>query len=217
MLWSATTLRFKGTLLQVEYMVMTVDETAKTIRLSTRAQELLKKLQQPEINHEPNLKSLWRPEYGSYMVEGTPGLTTLLMLHTLDNHDSCHSGHPYGGKIEDFNEVEKNMKLRRQEVEQMLHDDEILVSMSIFPRLGCFPTFTQPPSYPGTLCPERSCSYSETRHCRPREQLHQVLVLAQRRHVPRSSSFQGSNQKYPDETGRKGLDDMRLIDRRKPV
>ena len=39
------------------------------------------------------LESLWRPEYASYMVEGTPGK-------------------PYGGSMAHLNTVEANMKLR---------------------------------------------------------------------------------------------------------
>ena len=97
-----------------------------------RAEELLERLQEPERKAAATgeaLKSLWRPEYSSYCIEGTPGA-------------------PYCGQINCFNEVELNMKFRRDEVEKLLQDDEILVSMSIFPRLGVNP-FTVPPSKPG--------------------------------------------------------------------
>ena len=40
-----------------------------------------------------DLKTLWRPEYAAYMVEGTPGK-------------------PYGGLMAHLNTVEANMKLR---------------------------------------------------------------------------------------------------------
>lgn len=40
---------------------------------------------------------MWRPEFASYMIEGTPGK-------------------PYGGLLAHFNIVEANMKNRRQEV-----------------------------------------------------------------------------------------------------
>merc|ERR1719435_917201 len=42
-----------------------------------------------------NLRSLWRPEYASYMVEGTPG-------------------GPYGGSTNYFNTVEHNMRTKRR-------------------------------------------------------------------------------------------------------
>ena len=54
-------------------MILRVDHEGRTVQLSTRAEELLKELQEPESKGAPNLPSLWRPEYGSFMVEGTPG------------------------------------------------------------------------------------------------------------------------------------------------
>ena len=44
---------------------------------------------------------MWRPEFASYMIEGTPGK-------------------PYGGLLAHFNIVEANMKNRRQEVTSLL-------------------------------------------------------------------------------------------------
>lgn len=61
------------------------------------------------------MKALWRPEYGAYMIEGTPGK-------------------PYGGLISHFNIVEANMKFRREEVTQLLHSDEVIMSLTSFPR-----------------------------------------------------------------------------------
>ena len=52
-------------------------------------------------------------------------------------------GVPYGGKIDEFNLVEKNMRIRRKQVEQLLTEDESLMSITVFPRLGCNP-FTDP-------------------------------------------------------------------------
>ncbi|CAH0722677.1 unnamed protein product, partial [Brenthis ino] len=73
-------------------------------------------------------KSLWRPEFGSYMIEGTPGK-------------------PYGGLLVHFNIVEANMKNRRAEASGLLKDGEVLMSITNFPRLGC-PKFTSPPYTP---------------------------------------------------------------------
>lgn len=70
------------------------------------------------------VKSLWRPEYGAYMIEGTPG-------------------HPYGGLLAHFNVVEANMRYRRQEVSEMLPPGEFVMSLTSFPRLGT-PNFTYP-------------------------------------------------------------------------
>lgn len=62
-----------------------------------------------------NVKSLWRPEYGAYMIEGTPGK-------------------PYGGLLAHFNIVEANMRYRREEAQQLLGPDEVLMTITNFPR-----------------------------------------------------------------------------------
>ncbi|PSN53525.1 Glutamate--cysteine ligase [Blattella germanica] len=83
------------------------------------------------------VKSLWRPEYGAYMVEGTPGK-------------------PYGGLLAHFNIVEANMKYRREEVTRLLEPGEAVLSLTSFPRLGC-PDFTDPKTVPS---PEDGASRS---------------------------------------------------------
>lgn len=62
-----------------------------------------------------NVKSLWRPEYGAYMIEGTPGK-------------------PYGGLLAHFNIVEANMRYRREEAQRLLGPDEVLMTITNFPR-----------------------------------------------------------------------------------
>lgn len=59
--------------------------------------------------------TLWRPEYGSYMIEGTPG-------------------QPYGGTMSEFNTVEDNMGKRRREASSVLNKDETLLTITSFPR-----------------------------------------------------------------------------------
>lgn len=58
---------------------------------------------------------MWRPEYGAYMIEGTPGK-------------------PYGGLLAHFNVVEANMKYRREEAASLLPKGEVLMSLTSFPR-----------------------------------------------------------------------------------
>jgi len=132
---------------EVEYIIVQLDHKAKAARVSLRADELLKQLVQPEermkeeekLNGRSSveLRSLWRPEYASYMVEGTPG-------------------GPYGGSTNYFNTVEHNMRVRRRELEDLLEEDEVCVSISAFPRLGC-PGFTVPETKPD---PEKSFTRS---------------------------------------------------------
>lgn len=70
-----------------------------------------------QISFFSNVKSLWRPEYGAYMIEGTPGK-------------------PYGGLLAHFNIVEANMRYRREEGQNLLGPDEVLMTITNFPRYG---------------------------------------------------------------------------------
>uniref|UniRef100_A0A8C4UT11 Glutamate--cysteine ligase n=1 Tax=Falco tinnunculus TaxID=100819 RepID=A0A8C4UT11_FALTI len=58
--------------------------------------------------------TLWRPEYGSYMIEGTPG-------------------QPYGGTMSEFNTVQDNMRKRRQEAASVLKENEAVCTVTSFP------------------------------------------------------------------------------------
>ena len=58
---------------EVEYVLVKMDKETKTCKLLLKAEDLLKQLQVPELRGDKELASLWRPEYASYMVEGTPG------------------------------------------------------------------------------------------------------------------------------------------------
>ncbi|KAM0736930.1 Glutamate--cysteine ligase catalytic subunit [Formica fusca] len=113
---------------EVEYMLIKFDDDSKTAKLSLRAVEILKILNEKENEDPKNVKSLWRPEYGAYMIEGTPGK-------------------PYGGLLAHFNVVEANMRYRRQEAAKLLQPNEVLMSLTVFPRIGA-PDFTDPPTYP---------------------------------------------------------------------
>lgn len=109
---------------EVEYMILKFDHKNRKVQLSLRGEDICNKLQEKENNGGENLTSLWRQEYASYMVEGTPGV-------------------PYLGYMAQFNVVEANMKMRRKEVQELLEPDEQIMSLTVFPRLGCF-NFTHP-------------------------------------------------------------------------
>ncbi|KAF1765699.1 hypothetical protein GCK72_005652 [Caenorhabditis remanei] len=111
---------------EIEYTIIKFDHENKKVRVSCRAEELLNRLQAEEqVNAMLGTANrfLWRPEFGAYMIEGTPGM-------------------PYGGLIACFNIVEANMKLRREVVKKLLKKDETCLSIS-FPSLGV-PGFTFP-------------------------------------------------------------------------
>lgn len=109
---------------EVEYILVKFDDEKKIAQVSLRAQDVLQTLNEKELADPEGVKSLWRPEYGAYMVEGTPGK-------------------PYGGLLAHFNVVEANMRYRRQEVLSLLPPNEFAMSITNFPRLGC-PKFTFP-------------------------------------------------------------------------
>ncbi|XP_058798275.1 glutamate--cysteine ligase catalytic subunit [Phymastichus coffea] len=113
---------------EVEYILVKFNDAEKTAKVSLNAERYLAKLQEKEHLDPKNVKSLWRPEYGAYMIEGTPGK-------------------PYGGLIAHFNVVEANMQYRRQEATKLLQPGEVLMSLTNFPRLGA-PDFTDPPAAP---------------------------------------------------------------------
>lgn len=83
--------------------------------MSLRAQEILHVLNEEEARDPEGVNSLWRPEYGAYMIEGTPGK-------------------PYGGLLAHFNIVEANMRRRREEVTGLLKPDEAVLTITSFPR-----------------------------------------------------------------------------------
>lgn len=118
---------------EVEYMIIKFDDEKQTAQVSLRALEILDQLQEKELKDPNAVKSLWRPEYAAYMVEGTPGK-------------------PYGGLLAHFNVVESSMKYRREEVAQLLAEGESVMSITSFPLLGCpkfsYPSFDVQPNNP---------------------------------------------------------------------
>uniref|UniRef100_A0A8C4IBV8 Glutamate--cysteine ligase n=1 Tax=Dicentrarchus labrax TaxID=13489 RepID=A0A8C4IBV8_DICLA len=113
---------------EVEYMLVEMDDKDEKVRLVLNGGDVLETLQDQGENINPNHPTLWRPEYGSYMIEGTPG-------------------QPYGGTMSEFNTVEGNMGKRRREASSVLNPNETLCTITSFPRLGC-PGFTKPEHRP---------------------------------------------------------------------
>jgi len=109
---------------EVEYMIVKFNDEEKKVRLSLKNEEIFKITDKWEVEQGKDRMYLWHNEYGSYMIEGTPG-------------------HPYGentnGTISfaQFNKVEQNMKNRRKEITSLLESDEAIISLTTFPRHGC--------------------------------------------------------------------------------
>lgn len=113
---------------EIEYMLVKFDDEKKVAKVSLKAKPVLDTLQLTEQESPHDHPTTWRPEYGAFMVEGTPGK-------------------PYGGHLAHFNVVEANMRLRRQEIQNLLGENEVPISLTTFPRAGC-PSFTIPETSP---------------------------------------------------------------------
>lgn len=109
---------------EVEYMLVSFDHENRKAQLVLSGEDVLETLQEKGERTNPNHPTLWRPEYGSYMIEGTPG-------------------QPYGGTMSEFNTVEANMRKRRKEATSVLEENQAICTITSFPRLGC-PGFTLP-------------------------------------------------------------------------
>lgn len=102
-------------------MIVYFDDEKKTAKVSLRAKELLSIMDHREQDEGDKRQVLWRPEFGAYMIEGTPG-------------------HPYGEDLQrqmllcNFVQIEKNMRLRREEIQELLQEGEHLMSITSFPR-----------------------------------------------------------------------------------
>ncbi|KAI9481397.1 MAG: glutamate-cysteine ligase-domain-containing protein [Benjaminiella poitrasii] len=123
---------------EIEYLVVKFNDKEKTTKVSLRAFDILEKLERAEQDFIADRTTkipdaLWRPEYGRYMIEGTPG-------------------QPYGATFRDLVTVEENMKLRRRLAHEAMDDDEYAVTLVNYPRLGC-PHETCPDHEPnGAAC-----------------------------------------------------------------
>ncbi len=125
---------------EVEYAILRSDKLNKRVSLSLRAPEVLEDLRAKEVAAAHALKNeeegcIWHPEYGAWMIEGTPLK-------------------PYQGLSTDLHRVESNMRLRRRQLLSVLLPNEIALTMTNFPMLGvpgsCFTTTFTPPGGPIT-------------------------------------------------------------------
>ncbi|XP_065843701.1 glutamate--cysteine ligase catalytic subunit-like isoform X2 [Oscarella lobularis] len=112
---------------EIEYTLVHFDHERKTARLYLDGPKYLETLQEEEKRSPDSHPTTWRPEYGSYMLESTPGKPWVFV-----------------GDLSEFNDVEPNMKLRREEITKLLEGTNVsCLTVTTFPRIGC-PDFTQP-------------------------------------------------------------------------
>nr|XP_026693518.1 glutamate--cysteine ligase catalytic subunit isoform X3 [Ciona intestinalis] len=120
---------------EIEYSVVHFDDEEKRARLSLRAEEILAALQEkyneadipicdPKLPEGASWGSHWNPEFSSFCLENSPDK-------------------PYHGSLEHLANVEANMRYRREQIKEFLNPDEMVLSLTGFPRLGC-PDFLHP-------------------------------------------------------------------------
>ena len=127
---------------ELEYGIMKLNSQNKTVKLSLRGAEVLSELLSKEEKHgrSDNRKEAcsWHPEYGAWMVEGTPRM-------------------PFGGYVRDLRRVEQSMRLRRRRLLSALRPGEIAPTVTTFPLMG-LPDTTDPPTAPGDTARSVSAS-----------------------------------------------------------
>ncbi|XP_065844045.1 glutamate--cysteine ligase catalytic subunit-like [Oscarella lobularis] len=128
---------------EIEYTLVYFDHETKKARVFLDGSKYLKLLQEDEKRYTDSHPSTWKPEYGGYVIESTPGRPWVFV-----------------GDFSQFNEIETSMKSRREEVFQLLEGTRIsCLTLTIFPRLGCS-DFTEPICQPTPHPEENGASRS---------------------------------------------------------
>lgn len=118
---------------QIEYHLIKLDGASRSSAVALIAPELVAQLeaQDAAAPHAFPISSAWRPEYGSWMVEATPGA-------------------PYGGDTAALRQVEVNMAMRRYRIAALCPPGVAPFSIVAYPLLGATGVvFTHPPLPPG--------------------------------------------------------------------
>jgi glutamate--cysteine ligase catalytic subunit len=123
---------------EVEYVMIKYNEEKRQCHVTVRAEEVLEALKAemrdkfefmgdscPTEPKAHEFTATWHPEFGRYMLEGTPAK-------------------PYRDDVKDLLCVERDMNLRRKQAEILFKQDESLLSIGNFPRLGCPDSFADP-------------------------------------------------------------------------
>lgn len=121
---------------EVEYIVVKFDKDNKRSILSLCQAEVLDRLNDCQELQKWQDPPTFHPEYGRFMIEATPG-------------------QPFPGNPRHLLGVEISMNLRREIAQRYLGENETLLSITSFPRLGCVGEFTYP-YYPPTGPKSRS-------------------------------------------------------------
>lgn len=123
---------------EFEYIIVKFDDEKKEAKVACKSQELLKILNKKE---KLNLsKGIWSAEFGAYQLESSPLK-------------------PFEGSFEHFKTVERDMRMRRKEVQDLLDEDECILTLVNSLRFCCkdftYPAYEPRPDDPE--CIAKSC------------------------------------------------------------
>jgi len=106
---------------EIEYHLVRFDAGSRRTTVELRAPEVVAALEAEDKARGFAVQSAWRPEYGSWMVEATPGV-------------------PYGSGTSDLRTVEANMAVRRFRIAAAAGPHVVPMSIVSYPLLGvgCF-------------------------------------------------------------------------------
>ena len=113
---------------EVEYMMVFMDDTNRTVKVALMGKDLVKILAKEEEESKEQGKDFamhWALEFASYMIEGTPL-------------------NPYTPGLIGLHEVEGHMKIRRKKLQSMTPSGVFPLTMTSFPLLGVGSSFTEP-------------------------------------------------------------------------
>ncbi|KAL4925661.1 glutamate-cysteine ligase-domain-containing protein [Aspergillus undulatus] len=114
---------------EVEYILVHFDDTNKRARLALCQQEILGKWAEKQNStgtSDARNEFQLQPECLLYMVE-------------------MAADPPFGPGLRGILRVEDNLARRRKAIQSLLGDDEAVLTIPVFPRLGTVEPFTQPP------------------------------------------------------------------------
>lgn len=98
---------------------LVLDTTPKVLmKLSALGDRSVEDLHSNLDASDSKIASAWHPEYGRYMLEGTPA-------------------HPYGPLLSDLLTVLPNMQARRRLANSLLEGGQSAMTLTHFPRMGC--------------------------------------------------------------------------------
>mmetsp|Transcript_12081 Transcript_12081/g.15670 ORF Transcript_12081/g.15670 Transcript_12081/m.15670 type:complete len:729 (+) Transcript_12081:98-2284(+) len=113
---------------EVEFHIFKLNEKEESAAISLKARDLIQKLSEEDEllkKKGDTIYSIWHPEYGAWMIEAPPNK-------------------PYGNSATDLRTVEPNLRNRRKRILDALGEDEGVIGLVAWPRLGCEGFLAQP-------------------------------------------------------------------------